>query len=295
MRQLLEPTEQEVPRQQVQPEPLRPLVGHHDRRFAHQQVQLRFRIHATGDCFEELGVEVVQDGDAHQVRGDVRRQPRQQRFDEVFLQRAVPRGQVADRDGRIGLALDRRDRQLQAERPALGDLVQSCALVQAQAWTQAPLLDLDRFFQAQAQVLGRQRGVVALGAQFGRLQRQSHARTDRDVQVRRRVQQQVLERIAHGRRGQPLRVVDHDDRLRAARCDLRQHPGQRFHMRLARQPLIAANAARAAQRVQQRHRETGRIVLVVRGQPGDRRALFQPALPPLQQQRRLAEAGGRDR
>ena len=65
-------------------------------------------------------------------------------------------------------------------------------------------------------------------------------------------------------------------------------------MRLARQPLIAANAARAAQRLQQRHRESGRIVLVVRGEPGDRRTLFQPTLPPLQQQRRLAEAGGRD-
>jgi hypothetical protein len=111
--------------------------------------------------------------------------------------------------------------------------------------------------------------------------------------------QQVVEQAEAGV-GQALGVVEHEHGLDAELGDLGQQRRHRFQFPLRllaetqRKGLECRARGGGAQRTQQSERKTRRLVLAVHGKPGHRGTGLQPLAAPLQQQRGLAEAGGRD-
>ena len=227
----------------------------------------------------------------------VRRQPRQQRLDEVFLQvpcRAERRRIAAPGLGSCSTVAIASCRPI--GQPSVS-FVQACALVQCPgagpAGAPGPRW-IPRGPGAGRRSPAWRRSPLATSS--ASLQRQPHARTDHDMQVRRRVQQQVLQRTAHRRLRQALRVVDHDDGRRAALWRFptasRSIASTPVALRARRRSL--RGRSRASSDCNSPMVNRAGFVLVVR----DSQATVAPCSshrpPPLQQQCRLAEAGRRD-
>ena len=223
----------------------------------------------------------------------------QQQVDELVVQRR--RRCAADRrDLRLRVAAGRhhRQRELQAERPALGQLVQARGRVAVDARAEAAAHQLDRLVEPEAQLApGRRAMHCAVGDQVVDLEPAVGARRDHGAQVGRRVAQQVGQRLARRRRaaGRPRR---RSGRRRAPTARPRRARPSRLRGRSAAPPSSSVwpkvgrpAAARTASARPARSAATSSLRL--RRQPGHDPALRQMLAAPLREQRGLAEAGRR--
>ena len=288
-REALEAFEQEVARQRMHAHPRGALARHQVRRPAPEVFEQRTGRRSAGERFKQATSNRGRIEARTSPVGDVRAQARHQRFDEVGLQRPAA---AARRPRRVArpFAFDGGQRELQAQRPTFGGVVQARAFVRIQAVFEAMRHDVHRFVERQAQVLHAQRGAVPFCDHLRDRQRKSHARADRDAQVRRRVVQQVAQCGGDGRRGEMFGVVDDEHRGLAARADGGEQFGDRFEL------CGAARVHRVRcviEGVLQGHREAfGRVALVGR-HPRDTRPFGLPLQAPLQEQGGLAVARGR--
>ena len=143
----------------------------------------------------------------------------QQQVDEPVVQHPALRRR--HRDLRLRVAAGGHDRhgELQAERPAFGQLVQARGGVAVDARAEAPAHQLDRLVEPEAQLGRADARRAAVGDQVVDLELAVGARRDHGAQVGRRVAQQVRQRVA-GRRRQPIGLVDDQDDVERRMRDL---------------------------------------------------------------------------
>ena len=155
-----------------------------------------------------------------------------------------------------------------------------------------------RLVRIEAQVGDADVRQLAAGHQVGELQIERPARSHEELQVGRRVVQQVGEHRAEGDLRHAVRVVEHHDRRRGERRDLREQQGQRVELAVLLQAALhrgqreCVPARRIAEREAEQVHELRPLVLGVERGPGDEGAALEPAAAPLGQQRRLAETLG---
>ena len=110
---------------------------HEHRRIARQAGQPLGRVARAGTAAAQVGMQVVEDRDAGQ-EGEVGRiEVGQQQAHEMLAQRAAGRGHRRHVGARIAAAGHHRQRELQAQRPALGQLMQAGGGVVVDACTEA--------------------------------------------------------------------------------------------------------------------------------------------------------------
>jgi hypothetical protein len=181
---------------------------------------------------------------------------------------------------RIAARGHHRHRELQPERPALGELVQPRGGVAVDPRAEARLHELERLLEAEAQLRRPDDGAVAVRDQVLDVELAVGARPDQRAQVRRRVVQHVGERRAR-RREQMVGLVDDEHRVERHLRDLGE-PGRDALERVSRRRLQQGVAERgtagaAAHREHEPLDQPQRIVVRLRREPGDDRAPWRDA------------------
>ena len=190
-----------------------------------------------------------------------------------------------------------RQRELQAQRPAFGQLVQARRRVAVDPRAEARARQLDRLVELEAQQRRPDDGAAAVGDEVVDVELAVGARRHDGAQVGRRIAQQVGQRLARGggRRSASSTIST------MSSADLR-HLGQpdrdAFQARPGRRRRAACgrrSGGPAPVRTASARPCTKRARVVVRPAPTARRrrAVRQVLAPPLRQQRGLAEAGRR--
>ncbi len=227
-RQLVELPEQEIACHRVQAQPVATLALGHQRRLAGEPLQVRGCLGTPRHGLADLRVDHFEYGDADQERGLVRRQSRQQRLEEIPVNVAAPGAQLADHFMQVDGPLDGCRRQLQSERPAFGDLMQAHRVVECDPLPEPGAQHLERFVEAQAQVTGIELGHPPGRQQVGQLQLERTTRADQELQVRRRVVEQVSQQLPHRVLRHAMRVIEDDHRGRRKLGNRGEQRGQRI-------------------------------------------------------------------
>jgi hypothetical protein len=294
VRQRVEVLAHRFARQGVHAHPVALLAVGEDRRVALQAGQplRRFRVLRQG--FAQGRMQRV-DHRGQRQEGEVgRRQVAEQVGHELFAHGA--RLRMRPRDAAVVGRAEQRQRQLQAERPTLGDFMQPGRGVGLRGFAGALPHQLDGFGEAEAQLRGVDQHRLAIGHHVVQPEIAVGARRHDAAQVGRRVAQHIGQRLAGGC-GQAVGFVHYQHHLQRALRQLGQ-PGRHAFEAAARrafQQHVAEGraAGAAAHREREGLHEARHLVLRLRLQPGHRVALGQVLQPPLGQQRGLAETGRR--
>ena len=206
-------------RQRVHAQPLAAFPGDQDRRLARETGESLRCVGEAGQRAAQVRMHVVEQSDAGEEGGVVRIEVGQQHADEVVVQVAGPGRDGVHGAARIAAARNRGHRELQAERPAFGQLVQPCSRVGVDAGAEARAHQRDRLVDPEAQLLGADRRALAIAHQVRDAEFDVAAGRHHDAQVRRRVVQEVGERFARRRR-QPLRGIDDEHHVERGLRDL---------------------------------------------------------------------------
>jgi hypothetical protein len=293
-RQLGEAVPQLVARQRVHAQPVTGFADREHRGVARQPGQPLARRSPRYQPLAQVGMQVVEDRDARQEGHVGRVEVGQQQFDERIAQRSDMRRQQRHRGVRVAARAHGRQRELQPERPAFGQLVQSGRGVAVDAVAEARARQLERLVEPEAQLRRADDGAVAIGEQVIDLEAMVGARGHHHAQVRRCIAQQIAQRLE--RRGwQALGLVDDQHDVEGRLRHLGQPGGdafeagrrRRFDQRVAEGRAPGAGAHRQGQALH----EARHVVLRLRGEPRHHGAARQMLTPPLRQQRCLAEAG----
>jgi len=176
---------------------------------------------------------------------------------------------------------------LQAQRPALGDLVQVRAVVQFQALAEARREQGEGLVEGEAQVLDADHAEVTLRQQVGHRQGHASARGHGHAQVGGCVAQQVGQRVACRCLRQAVRVIQNQQGFGTQVGDFGQPAGQLVEVvgALAEEAGTAPGHywSTAADRLGngQALSQAQRIIMLVEGQPDHHAALRQPVAAPL--------------
>jgi hypothetical protein len=212
---------QHVARERVHAQPFAALARGEDRRLAREPREALGGVVRSRERVAELRMQVIDERDARQERGVVGPQVRDQEIHEAAVHLALARRHRLDQRGRVGAARDRRQRQLQTQRPALGLLVQARRGVRVDALPEALARERQRLLEREAQRLGADHRALPVGDEVGHAKLALGARGDHDAQVRRRVVHRVRQRLAR-RIGQPVRVLDDEHDVHRRQRHLRE-------------------------------------------------------------------------
>ena len=185
-------------RERVHAQPVARLAGHEDRRVAREAGEPRGRIGIGHDRAAQRRVQVVEDRDPREEGAVGRIEIGQQQVHDMVAQRAAVHRHRRDFGLRIAAGRHHRERELQAERPAFGQLVQARDRIAVDARAEARLDQLHRLVQLKAQQLRRDARALAVVDQVVDVEMAIGAGRHDHAQIRRRVAQQVAEGVARG-------------------------------------------------------------------------------------------------
>ncbi len=129
-------------------QPLAVLTGGEDRRLARESREPVGGVVRSGERVAKVRVQVVEERDAREECCVVRAQVRDQQVEEPVMDLAHACRHRVDQRGRVGATCDGRQRELKAERPALGLLVQARRDVRVDALPEALARERERLFQS---------------------------------------------------------------------------------------------------------------------------------------------------
>ncbi len=285
---------QHVAREGVQAQPFAALGADQHRRIAGHARQALGCVVRRHQRTAQVGMQVVEDGDAGE-EGDVGRiQVGQQQRDEVLAQHMALCRRRRRGDTHVAGAADGRQRELQAQGPAFGQLVQARGVVVVDAVAEVLVHDFERLFEAKAQHRLRHHRALPVGDEVVDAQVTVGARGHHHAQVGRCIAQHVGQRVdrfarqrsASSTNSTMLRAVCATSASQTVNAS-RPAAGSRVEQRVAE----ARACGRRAHRQRERAHQPLRAVLRLRQHPGDDGAVRQMFAPPLRQQRGLAEAG----
>ncbi len=209
-REVRQPGAQRIACHRMQAEPLAMLVrDDKQRRVTHQTLQTLLRIRQPRHGVAKIGMQQLDDRDARQEPGIRIGKPGEQRGNEVFSHACGTAGEGINGGNGIGSMGDCRQRELQAERPALGHVMQPGAGVGLHAGLKVPADQRDRLVQAETQQAGIDFHALAIWAQPLHDRVEAAAGRHHDAQVGWQVVKQVDQRIAASVR-QPLGLIQYE-------------------------------------------------------------------------------------
>ncbi len=212
----------------MQAQPVAAFAFGHDRRVVGKPLQVRRRLRAAGDRFAQVGANRLEDRDPHEERRFLDGQPRYHRLEEESFEVATTGAQFPDYRMEVGRALDGGCRQLQAQRPALHEVMQAHGIVEPDPVAEANSQQFERLVQRHEQVTDVDRGQPPAGDQVRQVEFERPARPDQELQVRRCVIQEVCQHFTQRVLRHAVCVVQDDDRG----CGEHRHLGQQGRQRV---------------------------------------------------------------
>ena len=287
---------QHVARQAVHAQPFAAFDGDEHRRITRQARQALPRVVGRDHHAAQVGMHVIDDGDARE-KGDIGGvEVGQQQADELLAQRIALRAPCDGQELGIATAADGRQRQLQPQRPALGQLVQARRGIVVDALAETLVHQLEGFVELQAQHLLAHQRALSIGDEVFDREVAFAARGQHHAQVGRGVVQQVGQHLARRRR-QMVGLVDEQHDIERRLSQLGEPGGDVFQTGRRGGCEEGVTEVRTSgtgtYRQRQRLDQALRAVLRLGEQPGHHRPARQVLETPLREQRCLAEAGGR--
>ncbi len=282
-------------RQGVHAHPLAVFGDDEDRSVARHPRQPLGGVAAVDENAAERGMEIVDERDAGQQREVLGRQVGEQGADELLAQAAAARRQRTDLGARVCTGRHHRQRELQPERPAFGELVQPRRRVVTDGGTEPAAHQGDRLGELEAKLRRADLDALTVVDEVVDAELAVCAGGDDDAQVGRRVAKQVRQRLDRRRR-KAVGLVDDQHDVERGVGHLREPRGDAFEggrLRRRKQRVAEARPPGAgANGERERVHQARRIVDRLRREPGDDRPARQMLAPPLREERRLAESGG---
>ena len=174
-RQPVELAEQEVTCHCMQSQPVAPLAFGNDRRLVGKPPQVAARLPATGHRLAQFAIHRLENGNPHQESGLLRREAGYQGLEEESLQVATAGIQLTNHRVQVGGRLDRRSRELKADRPALHEVVQVHRVIEPDPVSEAQAQDFQRLLDGHAEVADAECRHSTAGHQVGQVQLQRPA------------------------------------------------------------------------------------------------------------------------
>ena len=207
-----------VGEQVVVAEPLAPRVERDDEQVAPiELVEPVLGVVDARDGLAQVGVEPIEDGGGGQELMQALGKAGQDLVSQVVRDVAIVAGEPADELGAVRAVAQGEAHELHPGSPSFGAFGHPANVELVEADVHLVVEQRSNFAAVEAQIVEADLQQVSLRSQFGELERWVVAGADHDTERRRRLDDELVDAGVHGRVGDRVVVVEHQDRRRGPR------------------------------------------------------------------------------